>query len=230
MDTQGHDSRNNYLIPLIYAYIMREDNTYIRCLRYFLWFCPPETMISFVFSKTKINSLISWFTFQISLEGECYHKSCFRCAHGGCPLTHSSYAALDGVLYCRHHFAQLFMEKGNYHHVLQAAAHKKNGATPPPEPADLEPKPESEGNTQEQSLWMVPPYLSGFFPKKKKKEGCRPSHVEIHVKLVYKLFSVCKLIWEVIDILKTKKAWSNVFFFFQLILLEILCDGINNVL
>ncbi|GMY09215.1 LIM domain-containing protein PLIM2b [Fagus crenata] len=89
---------------------------------------------------------------KISLEGECYHKSCFRCAHGGCPLTHSSYAALDGVLYCRHHFAQLFMEKGNYHHVLQAAAHKKNGATPPPEPADLEPKPESEGNTQEQSL------------------------------------------------------------------------------
>ena len=66
--------------------------------------------------------------------------------------------------------------------------------------------------------------------KKKKKEGCRPSHVEIHVKLVYKLFSVCKLIWEVIDILKTKKAWRNVFFFFQLILLEILCDGINNVL
>ncbi|KAH7522665.1 hypothetical protein FEM48_Zijuj07G0162800 [Ziziphus jujuba var. spinosa] len=71
----------------------------------------------------------------VSLEGECYHKSCFRCAHGGCPLTHSSYAALDGVLYCKHHFAQLFMEKGNYSHVLQAAANRKN-ATPPPEPAD----------------------------------------------------------------------------------------------
>ncbi|XP_015888631.1 LIM domain-containing protein PLIM2b isoform X2 [Ziziphus jujuba] len=72
---------------------------------------------------------------KVSLEGECYHKSCFRCAHGGCPLTHSSYAALDGVLYCKHHFAQLFMEKGNYSHVLQAAANRKN-ATPPPEPAD----------------------------------------------------------------------------------------------
>ncbi|XP_024028772.1 LIM domain-containing protein PLIM2b [Morus notabilis] len=72
---------------------------------------------------------------KVSLEGECYHKSCFRCAHGGCPLTHSSYAALDGVLYCKHHFQQLFMEKGNYSHVLKAAANKKN-ATPPPETAD----------------------------------------------------------------------------------------------
>lgn len=72
----------------------------------------------------------------MSLEGECYHKNCFRCAHAGCQLTHSSYAALDGVLYCSHHFQQLFMEKGNYHHVLQAA-NKKN-ATPPPEPADID--------------------------------------------------------------------------------------------
>ncbi|XP_058764849.1 LIM domain-containing protein PLIM2c-like [Vicia villosa] len=72
---------------------------------------------------------------KMSLEGECYHKTCFRCAHAGCPLTHSSYAALDGVLYCRHHFQQLFMEKGNYSHVLQAAANRKN-ATPPPEPAE----------------------------------------------------------------------------------------------
>lgn len=71
----------------------------------------------------------------MTLEGECFHKSCFRCAHAGCPLTHSSYAALDGVLYCRHHFAQLFMEKGNYNHVLQAAAHKRSASagTPPPE-------------------------------------------------------------------------------------------------
>ncbi|KAE8657689.1 LIM domain-containing protein PLIM2a [Hibiscus syriacus] len=63
------------------------------------------------------------------MEGECYHKTCFRCAHGGCPLTHSSYAALDGVLYCKHHFAQLFMVKGNYSHVLQAATHRRNSST-----------------------------------------------------------------------------------------------------
>ncbi|GAB2271685.1 LIM domain-containing protein PLIM2b [Dionaea muscipula] len=62
---------------------------------------------------------------KVTLEGECYHRPCFKCAVGGCPLTHSSYAALDGVLYCKHHFGQLFMEKGNYSHVLEAAK-KKN--------------------------------------------------------------------------------------------------------
>ncbi|XP_022147508.1 LIM domain-containing protein PLIM2c-like [Momordica charantia] len=89
---------------------------------------------------------------KVTLEGECYHKTCFRCAHGGCNLTHSNAAALDGVLYCKHHFAQLFMVKGNYNHVLQAAANKK-ASTPPPEPADdeAEPQAQSEDHDVEQS-------------------------------------------------------------------------------
>ncbi|KMT20616.1 hypothetical protein BVRB_1g005950 isoform A [Beta vulgaris subsp. vulgaris] len=64
---------------------------------------------------------------KITMEGESYHKSCFKCAVGGCPLTHSSYAALDGILYCKHHFQQLFMEKGSYNHVKNAA--KKNASS-----------------------------------------------------------------------------------------------------
>lgn len=91
---------------------------------------------------------------QMTLEGECFHKTCFRCAHAGCPLTHSNYAALDGVLYCRVHFAQLFMEKGNYNHVLQAAAHRRTGSSTPPlleEPSE-EPAPEShEDKTEDTS-------------------------------------------------------------------------------
>uniref|UniRef100_A0A5B7A5V9 Putative pollen-specific protein SF3-like n=1 Tax=Davidia involucrata TaxID=16924 RepID=A0A5B7A5V9_DAVIN len=88
---------------------------------------------------------------KVTMEGESYHKSCFKCAHGGCPLTHSSYAALDGILYCKHHFAQLFMEKGNYSHVLEAATHRKSGVVPvEPEPTEEEPKPEAD-HTQEQS-------------------------------------------------------------------------------
>ncbi|CAN4125076.1 unnamed protein product [Withania somnifera] len=63
---------------------------------------------------------------KVTMEGESFHKSCFKCAHGGCPLTHATYASLDGILYCKHHFAQLFMEKGTYQHVLQAANNKKN--------------------------------------------------------------------------------------------------------
>ncbi|KAF7828295.1 LIM domain-containing protein WLIM2b-like [Senna tora] len=48
---------------------------------------------------------------KLSVEGEFYHKTCFRCCHGGCFLTMSTYAALDGQFYCKHHFAQLFKEK-----------------------------------------------------------------------------------------------------------------------
>lgn len=72
------------------------------------------------------------------MEGECFHKTCFRCAHGGCTLTHSSYASLDGVLYCRHHFNQLFMEKGNYAHVLQAANHRRTASGNPIPPETTE--------------------------------------------------------------------------------------------
>ncbi|PHT81816.1 LIM domain-containing protein PLIM2c, partial [Capsicum annuum] len=67
---------------------------------------------------------------KVIMEGKAFHKSCFKCAHGGCPLTHATYAALDGVLYCKHHFAQLFMEKGNYQHVLKAATNKKSVMAP----------------------------------------------------------------------------------------------------
>ncbi|KAL6290238.1 hypothetical protein ACE6H2_007748 [Prunus campanulata] len=88
---------------------------------------------------------------KVTLEGESYHKSCFRCAHGGCSLTHSSYAALDGVLYCKHHFSQLFLEKGNYSHVLQAAANRKNALATEPAAAEGPPEPQPEPTTEPES-------------------------------------------------------------------------------
>ncbi|KAL5994457.1 Pollen-specific protein [Asimina triloba] len=75
---------------------------------------------------------------KVSLEGESYHKSCFRCSYGGCALTPSSYAALDGILYCKHHFAQLFKEKGDYNHVIKVATIKRGNSTEI-QPADLPP-------------------------------------------------------------------------------------------
>jgi cysteine and glycine-rich protein len=64
----------------------------------------------------------------MTLEGESYHKSCFKCSHGGCILTTSSYAALNGILYCKIHFSQLFKEKGSYNHLIETAQTKKNEA------------------------------------------------------------------------------------------------------
>ncbi|KAL9245343.1 hypothetical protein vseg_019006 [Gypsophila vaccaria] len=87
---------------------------------------------------------------KITMEGESYHKSCFKCAIGGCSLTHSSYAALNGVLYCKHHFQQLFMEKGNYSHVLNAA--KKNcPSTTPPDDGDAPPEDADAGEEEEEA-------------------------------------------------------------------------------
>ncbi|KAL2335942.1 hypothetical protein Fmac_010388 [Flemingia macrophylla] len=93
-----------------------------------------SSMFSGTLDKCSVCSKTVYPLEKMTLEGECFHKTCFRCEHAGCPLTHSNYAALDGVLYCRVHFAQLFMEKGNYSHVLQAAAHKRTGSSTPPEP------------------------------------------------------------------------------------------------
>lgn len=86
---------------------------------------------------------------QLTMEGESYHKTCFKCAHGGCILTPSSYAALDGILYCKHHFAQLFKEKGSYNHVIEAATMKKHVSdqTVVPEPAPIA--------TQEQEALII---------------------------------------------------------------------------
>ncbi|KAH9719685.1 LIM domain-containing protein PLIM2b [Citrus sinensis] len=65
---------------------------------------------------------------KVTVEGESFHKTCFRCSHGGCLLTTSSYAALDGILYCKSHFAQLFKEKGCYNHLTKTASQKKIAA------------------------------------------------------------------------------------------------------
>ncbi|CAI9094000.1 OLC1v1029629C1 [Oldenlandia corymbosa var. corymbosa] len=63
---------------------------------------------------------------KVTVEGDFYHKTCFRCAHGGCFLTPSSYAALDGILYCKAHFSQLFKQTGSYNHLNKTSSMRKN--------------------------------------------------------------------------------------------------------
>ncbi|KAL2544058.1 LIM domain-containing protein WLIM2b [Forsythia ovata] len=70
---------------------------------------------------------------KVTVEGQFYHKTCFRCAHGGCNLTTSNYAALDGILYCKPHFAQLFKEKGSYSHLTKTTSLRKNVGESPAE-------------------------------------------------------------------------------------------------
>ena len=51
---------------------------------------------------------------QVAVDGESYHKSCFRCTHGGCVISPSNYVAHEHRLYCKHHHTQLFKQKGNF--------------------------------------------------------------------------------------------------------------------
>ncbi|XP_075507358.1 LIM domain-containing protein WLIM1-like [Primulina tabacum] len=51
---------------------------------------------------------------KVTVNGRLYHKSCFKCTHGGCTISPSNYVAHDGKLYCNHHHIQLFKAKGNY--------------------------------------------------------------------------------------------------------------------
>jgi len=53
-------------------------------------------------------------TEKISADEKIYHKSCLKCSHCNCVLKLGNYASLQGKVYCKPHFKQLFKSKGNY--------------------------------------------------------------------------------------------------------------------
>lgn len=61
---------------------------------------------------------------KVTVNGTPYHKICFKCTHGGCTISPSSYIAHEGKLYCKHHHIQLFKEKGNYSQLETTADHQ----------------------------------------------------------------------------------------------------------
>lgn len=50
---------------------------------------------------------------KVTVNGTAYHKTCFKCSHGGCTISPSNYMSHEGKLYCKHHHTQLIKEKGN---------------------------------------------------------------------------------------------------------------------
>ncbi|KAI8910204.1 hypothetical protein EDD86DRAFT_135378 [Gorgonomyces haynaldii] len=58
------------------------------------------------------------------LLSQVYHKTCLRCGHCDKLLSLGNYAALNGVMYCKPHFKQLFAVKGNYTDGFQQAEAK----------------------------------------------------------------------------------------------------------
>uniref|UniRef100_H3CLZ9 LIM zinc-binding domain-containing protein n=2 Tax=Tetraodon nigroviridis TaxID=99883 RepID=H3CLZ9_TETNG len=54
-----------------------------------------------------------------------YHKTCFRCLHCKMTLSLGNYASLQGNIYCKPHFSQLFKAKGNYDEGFGLRPHKE---------------------------------------------------------------------------------------------------------
>uniref|UniRef100_A0A0E0M9E7 Folylpolyglutamate synthase n=1 Tax=Oryza punctata TaxID=4537 RepID=A0A0E0M9E7_ORYPU len=97
---------------------------------------------------------------KMTLEGEAYHRTCFKCAHGGCLLTNASYAAHNGILYCQNHFWQLFKKTGSYDNLLKPASAAENTvesevAVAVAEPAKEEPEMEEVAKEEEASPEQV---------------------------------------------------------------------------
>uniref|UniRef100_A0A1D1XTR4 Pollen-specific protein SF3 n=1 Tax=Anthurium amnicola TaxID=1678845 RepID=A0A1D1XTR4_9ARAE len=67
---------------------------------------------------------------KVAVDDNSYHRTCFRCVHGGCVISPSNYVAHEGRLYCKHHHSQLFMWKGNFSQLA-----KNETATEPMEKA-----------------------------------------------------------------------------------------------
>ncbi|WOK92048.1 LIM domain-containing protein [Canna indica] len=50
---------------------------------------------------------------QLTADGRIYHRACFRCHHCKGTLKFSNYSSIDGVLYCKPHYDQLFKITGS---------------------------------------------------------------------------------------------------------------------
>ncbi|KAK8994442.1 hypothetical protein V6N11_045533 [Hibiscus sabdariffa] len=66
----------------------------------------------------------------LSADGIPYHKSCFKCSHCKGTLKLGNYSSMEGVVYCRPHFEQLFKESGNFNKNFQSPAKSAEKLTP----------------------------------------------------------------------------------------------------
>ncbi|KAJ3103091.1 LIM domain and actin-binding protein 1 [Phlyctochytrium planicorne] len=63
-------------------------------------------------------------------DGKAFHKGCLKCAHCHQTISLKNIAVLEGEIYCKPHFKQLFKLKGNYAEGFGKEDHKKNWSQP----------------------------------------------------------------------------------------------------
>jgi len=83
---------------------------------------------------------------KLTIEQVVYHKTCFKCAKCAKVLRMGDFTAIQGEVFCKPHFKQLFQVKGNYEEGFkqalqeaQKAAQVQEGKKKPVEaPTDAE--------------------------------------------------------------------------------------------
>ncbi|XP_073010654.1 LIM domain-containing protein WLIM1-like [Typha latifolia] len=58
---------------------------------------------------------------QLTADNKVYHKACFRCRHCKATLQFSNYSSIEGVLYCKPHYDQLFKMTGSLEKSFEGA-------------------------------------------------------------------------------------------------------------
>lgn len=55
-----------------------------------------------------------YFTERLEIDGLVLHKTCFRCRECNTKLSAGTYTKINGDVFCKPHYRQLFQLKGNY--------------------------------------------------------------------------------------------------------------------
>ena len=71
---------------------------------------------------------------KLEADGKLFHKGCFRCTSCSKCVGLGTYASLEGKIYCKPHFKQLFKLKGNYNEGFGTPQHKHLWTSTPAKP------------------------------------------------------------------------------------------------
>ena len=94
---------------------------------------------------------------KLSMEQNVFHKTCFKCTKCGKVLRAGDYAGINGKVFCKPHFKQLFQLKGNYEDGFNEAVidsqkeqnkEKKSRTLDVPHEPEAEPEAEVEAEAE----------------------------------------------------------------------------------
>jgi len=109
-----------------------------------------------------------------------YHKPCLRCTHCQVILTLGSYAAMNGVTYCKPHLKQLFATKGNYDEGFGGEKHtSKWGAQSPSSPASFVPV--EKNDIQKDNATSSPSSVANKFKSMSTSDKCSACNKTVYL-------------------------------------------------